>query len=503
MPNAAPDRIETIITEEAGIRLLRARSAPLVIAFLYSVFRTDSVSEVSYDEFCLKLEGFLSEHVSEESAMEDDLALDDSSIVFQDLSSRVRSYAEDWFSEKKRYIYRYYNQNKEEMIRPSPSIIRLFAYFDSIMEADMITTESSFNYILSQLRNLSVNMKENPEERIRELEEKIREAEAEIAQIKETGSVRTYDRRKVTEYLTDLRRRSRDMLGEFAQVEENFRDIMTEIARKQASDDLSSRKVLSYSLSLHRELYNSPQGQSFDGFWSYMSQSREDEITNLGEDIISSLHENGIDYDASFLLSLRKTLYAAGSRIVNRNHMLTERMSRVLVQSGRSDRKGLEKLFGEIKAKGASLLLSGMVPSSGEFMETDDLKPSLSFPLSRTLQTRSEVRTSSSIAFDEGGTSAQSILSLRNEFSVDEKTLWDNVMDFARAKGGKSFTLQELTDSFPVTKGLEEIVAYISVLRDKAKDVIFSEEETQLITYSWMNGRRYGVTLPKVTIELW
>ena len=72
-----------------------------------------------------------------------------------------------------------------------------------------------------------------------------------------------------------------------------------------------------------------------------MSQSREDEITNLGEDIISSLHENGIDYDASFLLSLRKTLYAAGSRIVNRNHMLTERMSRVLVQSGRSDRKGL------------------------------------------------------------------------------------------------------------------------------------------------------------------
>ena len=54
-----------------------------------------------------------------------------------------------------------------------------------------------------------------------------------------------------------------------------------------------------------------------------------------------------------------------------------------------------------------------------------------------------------------------------------------------------------------MTKGLEDIVAYISVLRDKAKDVILSEEETQLITYSWMNGRRYGVTLPKVTIELW
>ena len=503
MSNAAPDRMEMIITEEAGIRLLRARSAPLVIAFLYSVFRDDSVSEVLYDDFCIKLEKFLSEHVSEESAIEDDLASDDSSIVFQDLSSRVRSYAEDWFSEKKRYIYRYYNQNREEMIRPSPSIIRLFAYLDSIMEADMITTESSFNYILSQLRNLSLNIKENPEERIRQLKKTIREAEAEIAEIEETGRVRTYDSRKVIEYLTDLRRRSRDMLGEFAQVEENFRDIMTEIARKQASDDLSSRKVLSYSLTLHRELYSSPQGQSFDGFWNYMLRNREDEITNLGEDIIRSLHENGIDYDASFLLSLRKTLYAAGSRIVDRNHMLTERISRVMAQSGRSDRKGLEKLFAEIKAKGASLLLEGKVPSSDEFMVVDDIKPALSFPLSRTLRTNSEVRTSSAIAFDEGGSSAESILSLRNEFSVDEKALWDNCMDYARAKGGKRFTLKELTEDYPVTKGLEEIVAYISVLREKAKQVILNDEETELITYSWMNGRRYGVTLPKVNIELW
>ena len=46
MPNTAPDRMEMIITDEAGIRLLRARSAPLVIAFLYSVFRKDSVQRV-------------------------------------------------------------------------------------------------------------------------------------------------------------------------------------------------------------------------------------------------------------------------------------------------------------------------------------------------------------------------------------------------------------------------------------------------------------------------
>ena len=503
MPRISPDRIETIISEEAGIRLLRAHSAPLVMAFLYSVFRNGNVSEVPYDEFCIRLESFLTEHVNEEEKLEDDIASDDSSLVFQDLSSRVRSYAEDWFSEKKRFIYRYYNQNKEEMVRPSPSIIRLFSYLDGIMESDLITTESSFNYILTQLRNLSENMKEDPDARIRELKEKIREAEAEIAEIEATGRVRTYDRRRVTEYLTDLRRRSRDMLGEFARVEENFRDIMTEIARKQASDDLSARKVLNYSLTLHRELYDSPQGQSFDGFWNYMSASKDDELTDLSEDIISSLHDNGIEYDTSFLLSLRSTLYQAGARIVDRNHMLTDRMSRVMSQSGRSDRKGLEKLFSAIKAKSASMLLEGNIPSSTSFMETDDIRPALSFPLSRTLKTRADVKTSSAIAFDEGGDNTSSILSLKGEFSVDEKELWNHVTDFARDKGGKNFTLKELAEAYPIKKGLEEMVAYISVLREKAKSVTLSETETDLITYRWENGRAFSVTLPKVSIELW
>ncbi|MDD7271597.1 MAG: DUF3375 family protein, partial [Spirochaetales bacterium] len=314
MATLSPNKLEQILNDEAGIRLLKARSAPIVITFLYNTFRKNNIQEIPYEVFRLSLENFLAEHVSEEEAIEDDIG--EENIYLMDIASRVKSYSEDWFSEDKRYIFRYYNQKKEEMIRPSPSLIRVFSYIDNILESDFISTESSFNFILTQLRNLSENMNKDPESKIRELKEKIKELEAEIKEIETTGKVKTYDNRRIVEYLTDLKRKSRDMLGEFSQVEENFKDIMTQIAKKQASEEISKRMLLGYSLTLYRELNNSPQGQSFNGFWDYMSANREDEISALSEEIISTIIENNIDYDASFLLNLRSSLFNAGNRIV-------------------------------------------------------------------------------------------------------------------------------------------------------------------------------------------
>ena len=242
MANLSLGKLEQILNDEAGIRLLKARSAPIVITFLYNTFRKNNIQEIPYEVFRLSLENFLAEHVSEEEAIESEIK--EENIYFMDITSRVKSYAEDWFSEEKRYIFRYYNQKKEEMIRPSPSLIRVFSYIDNIMESDFISTESSFNFILTQLRNLSENMNKDPESKIRELKEKIKELEAEIKEIETTGKVKTYDNRRIVEYLTDLKRKSRDMLGEFSQVEENFKDIMTQIAKKQASEEISKRMLL-------------------------------------------------------------------------------------------------------------------------------------------------------------------------------------------------------------------------------------------------------------------
>ena len=81
------------------------------------------------------------------------------------------------------------------------------------------------------------------------------------------------------------------MVGEFSQLEENFRDIMVEISKKQSEESYSKIKILSLSLDMHNELKNSPQGQSFEGFWNYISTNRVDELSTLSEGILDQIEE--------------------------------------------------------------------------------------------------------------------------------------------------------------------------------------------------------------------
>lgn len=502
MASVTPERIESIISQEPGIRLLKATSAPIVISFLYNTFRKNNVPEITYEEFKIKLEEFLSEHVMDEYSIEEELEDQEQKEIFDtiDLSNRVKYYAEDWFSEKKRYISRYYNQNKVEMIRPDASVMRLFSFLDSILDSDYIGTESTFNYILTQLRTLNENMNKDPETRIRELKSKIKEIESEIKYIEESGTVKTYDSRKIVEYLNDVRRRSREMVGEFSQLEENFRDIMIEISKKQSEEALSKRKILSLSLDMHDKLYASPQGQSFNGFWNYISIDRDDEVSSLSEGILNQLEEDEIKYDASFLKSLRKTLFEAGSRIINKNDILTERMSKMISLSDRPDRRGMEKLFSSIKAESAGILQNNCDTTFFE-MSVEDTKPSFSFPLSRTLSTLSEERINKSISFEEKNSNIASIFALKNEFHVDEKELRTKLLSYFRETGSSVFTLKEFFARFPVEKGLEEVVAYLSVIKENYKKSIIQEDEMEEISYMW-NEKKYLLTLPKVTVVI-
>jgi hypothetical protein len=490
-------RLEDILRKDSGITILRSRSAPFVLTFLFNTFYLNSISSLPYDEFSLSLENFLSINSDVEEELEEDILSEnpEDSVLFSDrnISDRIRTYTENWLGEKKHYIRRYRNSEKTEIIELDSAVARLLPFIARILNSDTIATESSFNYILTQLKSLADNMNGDPEKRIEELDRQIRELEREREEIKRTHVVKTFDRRKTLEYLRDLENRGREILSDFAQVEDNFREIMNKIASAQAEVDSNRRKILGYSLTLHKELYASPQGQSFDGFWNYMMSYSDDRITELCGEIESLLKEQNIDYDDSFLLSLRKTFYSAGKRIVDKNSILTERMSRVMAQKTRSERRGFEELVASLRQESAVLRNNEKAQASIE-MEIE-MSPELLFPLSRTIRLENEESVTPVILFDDGSDSA-SVLSLKDEFYVDEKVLEENINAFFSETGRESFTLPELLERFPVEKGLEEIVAYITLAEKREKNAVSSEREERIF-YSW-KGKEYSVTLPEV-----
>ena len=491
------NRLENILRNDSGITALRSRSAAFVLTFLYNTFYIRSISSMTYDDFSLSLENFLSVNQDEEEELEEDILCDnpEASVLFSDrnISDRIRTYTESWLSEKKHYIRRYRNSEKVEMIEPDSAVSRILPFLARILNSDTIATESSFNYILTQLKSLADNMNGDPEKRIEELDRQIEELKREKADIERTHIVKTFDRRKTLEYLRDLENRGREILSDFSQVEDNFRDIMNKIAEKQAEADSTKRKVLGYTLTLHKELYASPQGQSFEGFWSYMMNYSDDRITELCEEIESLLKDADIEYDDSFLLSLRKTFYSSGKRIVDKNSILTERMSRVMAQKTRNERKGFEKLVASIKQESAVLKNNEKAQAMIE-METDT-DAEILLPMARTITVEKEESVTPTILFDDSNDTS-AVLSLRNEFYVDEKELEDNIIRYFRQSGKESFTLGELVLRFPVLKGLEEIVTYMTIARKRERNAVSPERE-ETILYSW-NEKEYSVRLPEV-----
>ncbi len=489
-------RLEDVLRNDSGITILRSRSAPFVMTFFYNTFYLESISSLPYDDFALRLENFLSLNEEDEAELEEDIlseSPDDTLFSAKNLSDRVRTYIESWLGEKKRYIRRYRNSDKVDIIELDSAVARLLPFVARILNSDTIATESSFNYILLQLKSLADNMNGDPKKRIEELRREIKEKEREIEEIERTNRVKTFDRRKTLEYLRDLENRGREILSDFSQVEDNFRDIMNKIAEKQAEGDSTRRKILGYTLTLHKELYASPQGQSFDGFWSYMMRYSDDRITELCREIELLLKKDDIEYDDSFLMSLRKTFYTAGKRIVDKNSILAERMSRVMAQKTRNERKGFEDLVARVKA--ASAVLKNDEKAQAGIEMTLSGAPDLLFPLSRTLRFEKEESVVPTILFEDGSDKS-AVLSLKSEFYVDEDELENNIETFFKESGKESFTLSELVKRFPITKGLEEIVTYIALAEKRERNAV-NPECVEQILYSW-NGKDYSVVIPEV-----
>jgi len=226
-----------------------------------------------------------------------------------------------------------------------------------------------------------------------------------------------------------------------------------------------------------------------------MMRNQEDQITRLTDEIEENLKREEIDYDDSFLRSLRSLFYDAGKRVVKKNSILTERMSKVMATKSKSERKGLIKLLSELKATAASL--KNNEEAQEKITMSINTEPDLSFPLSRTLRLEKEENITPIILYEDKTSNTDAIRALKSEFYIDEKKLENNINEYFFLTKKSSFTLSELVSYYPILKGLEEIIYYIS-LAEKRDIYAINKERKEEITYSW-NDKRYTVLLDEVT----
>ena len=327
---------------DPGFNMLHSRDSAFIISFLYKVFRSDnSTSAIESEEIESRLASYLLEHPEDEQELNAD---ENEEIDYSaDYQIKAQRYINNW-CDKKKYLYRTYNKQRNKIIELNPSIERLFNWIENCEKKDFVGTESRFQSILFQLRNLNQNINEDPQERIEALKKQKKDIDKEIEQIKNTGRVKTYNQNQIKEYLNEIDRSSRELLSEFKQVEENFRSNIKDIYKKQSEVDSTRGEILGYTLDVDNKLRKSPQGQSFFTFWNFLAQDSENEINSIASSIVSKT-----EIQDEFILQLRHYLFDAGHKIIEQNRTLTDRISQLLKQQTAGERKRVSKLIADIK----------------------------------------------------------------------------------------------------------------------------------------------------------
>lgn len=496
MRSSSSHELKTFLSNEPSFTLLRSHSAHLVISFLYTQFRKQIVQTISCDELENNFAVFLKEHEDEEEKLANDFTKEDDALQelkeSTNLAFRAKKYIQSWCNEDKGYIRRYYNQNNVLVVELTPSIERLFTFLDDAEPKTFVGTESRFKTILYQLRELNQNINENPEIRISRLNEQKKKITDEIKSIQVTGKVETYTHVQIQERLDEIIHNSRSLLGEFRQVEENFRDILQEIYKKQSELETTKGTILGYTLDTDSKMRDSAQGQSFSSFWNFIAQDTDNEIATLVREIINSIENDAsknllLKNDSTdFLLALKRNLYNAGNKIIEQNRSLSEKLNRVLKQQSQAERQQAKVLTSEVKQ-----LMHAYTKKFGdkktaisdECMWLQNLKPKMFFPQSRKAITPEKNSSFNEIhSFNQEDVQVLDIQELFTQFYVDEKELLNHLKEFKQQKNNEQFTLKELLEVFPLQKGLSELVAWYGIA-NKQDGILITQETQDIITY--------------------
>ncbi len=436
--------LRRLFEDQPLLRLFRRQDPGLVIAALYELFKTRERLTVNYEDAVLELGLLLDDIADTESDQTDSVA-------------RSEKLIQEWCRQDNRFLRRYLDQSGTQVLELTPHTERAIRLIEDISRVSYVATESRFTDILHRLRRLSRESIADPEEKIAELEKQQAEIQAEINAIREHGEVESLDTRQMNEHLFELSRSARDLIADFSSVEENFRGILNRIYREEVENNASRGRILKAALNAAEELHNTPQGKSFDAFWSFLiSDFGRDEINTLMEKLFEDMIARGMEPEDTFLLRLKALLHTAGKRIIDSNRRLSQRLNRIIVgPEAEQSRVLLEKIT---RIKTMVLNLKGALPEDDEFMFAEG-DPDIYLPLERPLslfQEETDFTIPEEPDFDSPDFSVLSSL-----FFIDYGQLEGNINK--ELKGRDSVSLEQILYAHPPQKGLAEIVAYLDI----------------------------------------
>lgn len=474
------DKTEILLKNSPTWKMLRSKNAVLMVTFFFNQFKATNESEIPNTVLVQKLADYLDELDYQDQEEEVDL-----NSLNLDSVDRATKYIERWTNEN--YLRNYIDESAKQVINAyTMHTERVFRFFELLKEREYSPTESKFKDIFKKLKELIDNSTEDPAKKIEELEKQKEAIDNQIREIKREGFVTTYENYQIQSRFDDVNKLANELVGDFKEVEDNFKVIVRDIYEKQANKQLTKGKILQYTFDSLDQLKERNQGKSFYAFWNFLiDDSSQEELKFLVSEVYKILEDRGIEYNERFLRKLKSLLHQAGKKVLESNNHLADKLTRLIAEKDLQDRKQARETINEIR--NLALQMVDKTPSLDEYIiiEGDAI---IDLPMERKYVSEEEIISE----FKDQPNVADNIVDFNsldrvvNSNHINKVQLLKNVQRLLNDK--PVVILSEVLVEYPVTKGLAEVLGYFSLVPQNEKYFI-NKEQTEYLQFDFENDK--------------
>lgn len=466
-------------TSHPALKLLNADSAPLIISFLYQVFIRPNKRTIASGDLIHQLEDYL--YMINES-------------YGQALYPRTaKHYLNEWTHEDLGFLRKFYPQTDDEAAFDlTPAAEKAIEWLLTLQDKSFVGTESRLLTIVQVLTDIVQQSETDPDKRIAELQRQKEAIDEEILKIQE-GSVPTYNATQIKERFIQAEDMGKKLLGDFRQVQHNFRLLDQQTREKIVSSPKEKGKLLSEIFVDHDVIKQSDQGKSFNAFWEFlMTPQRQQELASLVNQAYTLDEVQQMNPD-SFLHNIHYLLLEAGEGVYITQVELAEQLRKYLDDQTFLENKRLMTLIQMIEKRSIELR-NNNISMSGTVARLPELKANINLITSRDLFSVPK----NPVITDEVNLASDPDINMEalfNQFFVDETQLKQNIQKCLTSN--IQIQLGEIVKTYPVRKGIAELAAYLKIASDDDR-AVFLDDQTERIWIDTPDNVAKEVTIPKI-----
>ena len=454
-----------------------AEHSPLIASFLHRAFIAPNIRIMAQDELVAKLD--------------DELFNLRESTGNEAFPRSAAEYLNDWADNDKGWLRKFYPPGSDEPHFDMTSAAeKAVAWLESLLQRSFVGTESRLLTVFELLRQMVDGTEDDAETRIVELERQKHEIDQQIARIR-SGDFDILDDTALRDRFQQLSAIARELLGDFREVEHNFRKLDQNLREQIATWEGRKGELLEQIFGERDAIADSDQGKSFRAFWDFlMSPDRQEELTELLEKVFA-MESIATHHADTRLKRIHYDWLEAGEYTQRTVAKLSQQLRRYLDNQAYLENKRIIQLLQSVEVNG--LAVRDCMPP-GPFMSLDQTTPSINLPMERPLYSL-PVKPVISAEVVTGDGLEITVDALFDQVIIDKTRLQANIRRFLQT--GKQVTLQEVLLKYPIEQGLAEVVTYF-VIAGSDEKAVFDENAEDQIFWQDENNRKRRASLPRI-----